>query len=99
MWEACSKRICLAVCRSTLASASADKTVKVWDVTTQQCVHTLTHHTDKVQSVRWHPTNHTMMLTGSFDKTAAVLDAATVRVMMHESTSCPFLSLPRLTDK
>lgn len=27
---------------------SADKTVKIWDVTTQTCSHTFTHHTDKV---------------------------------------------------
>jgi periodic tryptophan protein 1 len=37
--------------RQAIASASADKTVKIWDVTTQQCSHTFTHHTDKVT---WH---------------------------------------------
>lgn len=34
--------------RQALASGSADCTVKIWDVTTQACSHTFTHHTDKV---------------------------------------------------
>ena len=35
--------------RQALASGSADTTVKIWDVTTQQCSHTFNHHTDKVK--------------------------------------------------
>lgn len=34
--------------RQALASGSADKTVKIWDVTTQTCSHTFNHHKDKV---------------------------------------------------
>jgi periodic tryptophan protein 1 len=34
--------------RQVLASASADTTVKLWDVTTQQCSVTLSNHQDKV---------------------------------------------------
>lgn len=34
--------------RNALASASADKTVKVWDMVTGKCTVTLEHHTDKV---------------------------------------------------
>jgi periodic tryptophan protein 1 len=41
--------------RQVLASGSADNTVKIWDVTTQVCSHTCTHHTDKVAAVEWHP--------------------------------------------
>lgn len=37
--------------RQALASASADMTVKIWDVTTQACSHTFTHHTDKVSII------------------------------------------------
>ena len=33
--------------RQILASGSADHSVKLWDVTTQSCKHTFTHHTDK----------------------------------------------------
>ncbi len=36
--------------RQALASGSADCRVKIWDVTTQQCSHTFTHHTGKVSS-------------------------------------------------
>lgn len=38
-----------------LASGSADSAVKLWDVTTGQASATLTHHTDKVNSLQWHP--------------------------------------------
>ena len=38
-----------------LASGSADCAVKLWDVTTGQASATLTHHTDKVNSLQWHP--------------------------------------------
>jgi len=60
--------------RHILASASADKTVKIWDVPNETCMHTLTHHQDKVQALQWHPTDPAVLLTGSFDRTAAVLD-------------------------
>ncbi|CAN0480836.1 unnamed protein product, partial [Ectocarpus sp. 8 AP-2014] len=49
--------------RHVLASGSGDNTVKVWDVTTQQCSATLTHHSDKVQGVAWHPVEATVMAT------------------------------------
>jgi periodic tryptophan protein 1 len=38
--------------RHVIASASADKTVKIWDVPQEKCLHTLTHHTDKVQALQ-----------------------------------------------
>jgi len=60
--------------RHVLASASADKTVKIWDVPRASCLHTLTHHTDKVQALQWHPTEAAVLLTGSFDRNASVLD-------------------------
>lgn len=45
------------------ASSPASSTGKVWDVTTQQCSATLTHHSDKVQGVSWHPVEATVMAT------------------------------------
>ncbi|RHY53202.1 hypothetical protein DYB38_008566 [Aphanomyces astaci] len=60
--------------RNMLASASADASVKIWDVTTQQCMHTMTHHTDKVQSVKWNPVESTILASASFDRSLVVLD-------------------------
>lgn len=60
--------------RQALASCSADKTVKVWDVTTQACSHTFSYHSDKVQSVQWHPAEAYLLASGSFDKTVCLVD-------------------------
>jgi len=57
-----------------LASCSADGTVKVWDVASGRCVHTLSHHADKVQAVGWNPAEASLLLSGSFDQSVAVCD-------------------------
>ncbi len=60
--------------RNVLASASADKTVRVWDVATRQTQHVLTHHSGKVQAAEWNPVEPTVLLTGGFDRVAAAVD-------------------------
>lgn len=60
--------------RNMLASGSADTSVKVWDITTQQCLYTMGHHNDKVQCVRWNPAETTVLASASFDRSIVVLD-------------------------
>jgi len=61
--------------RSVLASGSADETLKVWDIADNKCVHKYTHHSSKVQCVKWHPTEAGVLLSAAFDRRLALLDA------------------------
>jgi len=60
--------------RTVLASGSADKTVKLWDILTKSCTQTLEIHTDKVQDLMWHPVEENILLTAGYDKVAKMTD-------------------------
>jgi WD40 repeat protein len=59
-----------------LASASHDKTVRIWDIVTQTELHTLEGHTDLAVAVAWSP-NGKMIASGAYDNTVRLWDAET----------------------
>src|SRR6476469_9788759 len=64
----------------TLASASIDKTIKLWDVATGKLIHTLTGHQSWVESFTFSPDGKTLA-SGSSDKTIKLWDVVTGKLI------------------
>ncbi|GAA5833342.1 hypothetical protein JCM11251_005210 [Rhodosporidiobolus azoricus] len=84
--------------RNFLASSSADKTIKIWDLareTSAPAVRSFGEelHSDKIQSVVWNPVEPTAILSGAWDGTVRVTDvragaAASVGTKVDSDVEC-----------
>ncbi|PAA71606.1 hypothetical protein BOX15_Mlig006833g4 [Macrostomum lignano] len=71
-----------------LASASADKSVGLWDLDAKRCVRMLDKlHSDKVQCLAWHPQEPHLLLTGGYDSTVRLSDCRAPQQQQQQSAS------------
>ncbi len=63
-----------------IASASSDKTIRIWDLETGRMLRVLDHHRDNVTSLSFSPDGKSIA-SGSLDKTVAISDVKTGRLI------------------
>ncbi|GLI61761.1 hypothetical protein VaNZ11_004229 [Volvox africanus] len=63
--------------RNYLLSSSNDRTARVWDVSSGDCLVVLSGHTAEVRALAWHPEVAHLCFTGSWDASVRVWDVRT----------------------
>lgn len=61
--------------QNILASGSADRTLKIWDLQTQQALFSYTKYKDAVQGLIWHPVEESTVVSYSGDNVLTMFDA------------------------
>ncbi|KAJ3092749.1 E3 ubiquitin-protein ligase traf7 [Quaeritorhiza haematococci] len=69
----------LVVHQDRLYSASSDKTIKIWDISTLECLATLAGHEDGVNSIV--PIGFGKLASGASDKSVRIWDLATCQAI------------------
>ena len=81
-----------------LASASSDKTIKLWDTATGQCMATLEGHSDSVNSVAFSG-DGCQLASASWDHTVKLWDAATEQYVVLFVVFCGFVLTVAFSDE
>ena len=72
-----------------MATGSADKTVKLWDVIEGKCKSTFDYHQDKVQSVRWNPTEETILASAGLQGNVHIKSAQSASSVLTTTVPSP----------
>ncbi len=74
---------------STLASASSDQTIKIWDINSGKCLNTLQGHTRWINSVNFNA-NGEILASGSADETIKIWDIKTGKCLKTLKRDRPY---------
>lgn len=77
-----------------LLSASEDRMLRIWDMSTRQCVNVLEGHKRMVQHVAWSPQNN-ILASASWDNTIRIWNAYTgkcVHILNHHNRNVLYVS-------
>uniref|UniRef100_A0A1A9WMA4 U3 small nucleolar RNA-associated protein 15 homolog n=1 Tax=Glossina brevipalpis TaxID=37001 RepID=A0A1A9WMA4_9MUSC len=76
-----------------IASFSDDKTVKLWDITSEKTLHTFTDHNDYVRAGAVNPVSTDVIVSGGYDGKIQVYDTRTQQATLNVDHGCPVESL------
>lgn len=72
-----------------MASGSADKKIKLWDVIEGKCKSTFEHHPDKVQSLKWNPIEEKILASGGLEGNVFIKSADSSSSLISATVPSP----------